>query len=122
MWLSVLGWVAGARRWLNGEAAKALMIGAVVLLLVIGAAALYRAGGFARDASWLSQINSGMALAYKKRAAEDKRAADAAAAEREKLEEDLAEAQQRAAALEAILAKGNDPVVFPKDLAQELNR
>lgn len=122
MWLSVLGWMAGAKRWLNGEAAKALMIGAVVLVLVVGAAALYRAGGYARDASWLSQINSGMALAYKKRAAEEKRVAEAAAAEREKLEEDLAAAQQRAAALEALLARGDDPVVYPKDIAQELNR
>ena len=117
---TVAWWIAGAKRWLNPEAAKALAIAIVGVCVVVGAVLLYGAGGSSgaakRDAAWLTRFNAGMASVYQRRTAQAERAAQAASVERERYESERDDAIERVAKLERDLAAMKDnPIVFTRD-------
>lgn len=127
MWLAVWRFLAGAKRWWNAEMAKALATVFVVLIVCITLAVFWgkaeTAGGSKRDASWLQRFNSGMAVALQRRVEHERRMKEAVAKSLEQVEAERDEAVARAAAIAAELARlQGDPVVYPKELAREMNR
>lgn len=128
MGLSLLaGLWAGLRRWANPEAAKALGVVLVALIVLAGAVLLYGAGtsgGAAkRDASWLTRLNAATASVMTRRAQRERAMRQAESVAREQAESERDEAIARAAAIAAELAKlKDDPVVYPAKLAKEMRR
>lgn len=117
--------IATAWAWLRvrpgqvarGNAGRAALAGLVGLAVVIGLMWLRRDA----VAAYAARNRASVAEAQ---LTSDRASEDAAQAERDRLK-DLAEAEAaRAAALERKLAEigGDDPVVFPKDLARSLNQ
>jgi len=127
LWGWGLSFLAGARRWINPEAAKALALVIVSVTAVAGGVLLYGAGtsgGAAkRDASWLTRLNAATAAVMKKRADRERDLRIAESVAREKAESDRDDAIARAAAIATELARlQDDPVVYPRRLAKEMRR
>ncbi len=132
--LSGAWWVAkalGAKetigRFWNKEAASALAVGLAVVSVVVGllwaAHAIYAAGEEAGSGRMRAEVAAATLSAIEARAAME-RAADAAAAKaRAAAAEDLEASRSRVADLEKLIARtGERRVVYPKDIAKELNR
>lgn len=125
--LAVWTFLAGAKRWLNADMAKALATVVAVLVVCLFLASMWgkaeQAGGAKQNASWMQRLNAGMAKAYKARAEKAQVAALVADQEREKLEAERDAAVARASAIAAELAKlQDDPVVFPQAVAREMRK
>lgn len=118
--LGVLSWFAGAKRWFNAEAAKALAAALIVIVLAIGAASLFAAGegagGAKTQAVWLSKFNAWNVMQAQRRArmasrALEREARARAEAERER-DEAVARAAVHAAQLATLKASGKDRVII----------
>lgn len=130
MLTSILTWFAGAKRWLNEAAVKALAIAVIVIAVLIGAALLYGAGksngGAATNWRWLSQMSKLNERWAKQRAARAAAQAQASAEAARRAEAERDQALERAVALEAELqalkARGEDTPIISADERRRLFR
>lgn len=124
---AIAAFFSGAKRWFNREAIFALAIGAAVLAVVLGVAAVHgagkSAGGAAAKAGWLSKINAWNVMQAQRRARMAAQAAEAEAQAREVAEKALEAERVWRLALEAELAKvKDDPEIFSADERRKLFR
>lgn len=122
---AALGIFGGAKRWLNGEALKALSFAIAAVCILVGCALLYGAGGSATEAKvnwrWLNKINAANAENANARAASEARMKQAAEHERDVALQELKAVADSKADLEAELATLKDnPVVFTRDERRRL--
>jgi uncharacterized protein HemX len=118
--------LAGARRWLNAEAGKALMVAIVAVAVLIGAVMIYGAGGSATEAKvnwrWLQQITNANRLKAERRAADMAARAEKSAEAQQRAERERDAALERATALERDLAAlgAADAIVISREERRRL--
>lgn len=119
------GLFGGAKRWLNGEAGKALGFAIVAVCVLAGCVLLYGAGGAGREAKvnwrWLQQITAINRDRALKDAANQREIAEASSEAERKALAELRAALESKADLERELAKLKDnPVVYTRDERRRL--
>ena len=122
-----LGLFGGARRWLNGEALKALSFAIAAVTVLIGGCLLYHSGAapaaVAERLACVSGINTANILNARMLRFKQAAADSAAALQRDNALGALKAEADRSAALERTIAEQRDnPVVFTRDLARSLNK
>ena len=97
--------------------------GAMAVTLKVHDARIVHDAVTQRDALWTNRLAAEREAAQRDAEDKQKRTDEAAAAERAKTLEAMADVSKRAEALEQIIAASKvDPVVFPKAMALELRR
>ena len=131
MWTALttgaLGLFGGAKRWLNGEALKALSFAIVAVSVLIGCCLLYHSGAapatLAERLACVSGINTANVLNARMLTIKQAAADSAAAAQRDNALGALKVEADRSATLERTIAELKDnPVAYPRDLARSLNK
>ena len=110
-------------RFLNGQAAAALGIAVVVVVVVLGA--IWMAGKIESGAvaGWQSKLALSRYVATLRERRLQREADERAAAERELLVEQIRETAAHAASLEQALARAaENPVCFPANIVKELRK